>query len=257
MVICEMLGVPVRDQERFRGWSVDITRGLDAVMMPHGAALAARARMARRDLAAYFRELVSERLASPGADILSALIAAEEAGDKLTEHELIGNLVLLLVAGHETTVNLLGNGILALLKHPHQLALLRSRPELIETAVEELLRYDTPLQRTARIATTDVAIDGQTIRAGDMVMQFFGAANRDPLQFQDPDRLDVTRGDNRHIAFGWGIHFCLGAMLARAEAQIAIGTLLRRLPNLALATMRPEYRDSLTFRGLKALLVTF
>jgi cytochrome P450 len=212
---------------------------------------------ARQGLSDYFRGLIATRRASPRADLLSSLIAAEEAGDKLNETELLATCILLLVAGHETTVNLLGNGTLALLRHPDQLRLLREQPGLIVSAVEELLRYDGPVQRTARIPDVDVTIDGHTIAAGDMVMPFIGAADRDPAQFPDPDRLDLQRADNRHIAFGWGIHFCLGAPLARLEGQIAINTLVQRFPKLALATDRPRYRQSLTLRGLEALPVAF
>ena len=171
--------------------------------------------------------------------------------------ELLATCILLLVAGHETTVNLLGNGTLALLRHPEQLRRLREHPGLIGGAVEELLRYDGPVQRTARIPSATVTIGGRVIEAGEMVMPFIAAADRDPAQFPDPDRLDLTRADNRHIAFGWGIHFCLGAPLARLEGQIAINTLVQRLPKLALATDRPEYRTSLTLRGRNSLPVTF
>jgi cytochrome P450 len=211
----------------------------------------------RSALADYFRELIARRRAAPRGDMLSDLIAAEEAGDKLSEHELLATCILLLIAGHETTVNLIGNGTLALLRHPDQLRRLREDPALIGGAIEELLRFDGPVQRTARIPSEDVTIAGHKIAAGEMVMPFIGAADRDPAQFRDPDRLDITRADNRHIAFGWGIHFCLGAPLARVEGQIAIGTLLRRLPHLALATEAPEFRESLTLRGLKSLPVTF
>jgi len=154
-------------------------------------------------------------------------------------------------------VNLIGNGVLALLRHPDELHRLRQTPALIASAVEELLRYDGPVQRTARVAGDDVTIGGRTIRRGDMVMPFIGAADRDPAQFADPDRLDLGRADNRHIAFGWGIHFCLGAPLARVEGQIAIDTLVRRLPRLALVAEHAEYRQSLTLRGLKTLPVKF
>jgi cytochrome P450 len=257
IVICEMLGVPVEDHERFRGWSLDLARGLDATLLGAGSDVAQRASASRRALSNYFRELIAERRDSPRGDLLSALIAAEEAGDKLSENELLATCILILVAGHETTVNLLGNGTLALLRHPDQLRLLRENPGLIGSAVEELLRYDGPVQRTARIPSAAATIDGRTIEAGEMVMPFIGAADRDPAQFTDPDRLDITRADNRHIAFGWGIHFCLGAPLARLEGQIAINTLVRRFPKLALATDRPQYRQSLTLRGLQSLPVAF
>src|SRR4029453_571360 len=190
-------------------------------------------------------------------DLLSALIAAEECGDKRNEEELLASCILLLVAGHETTVNLIGNGTLALLRHPGELRCLRENPGLIVSAGEELLRRDGPVQRAARIPSEDVTIGGRPIGKGEMVMPFIGAADRDPSQFPEPDRLDLGRTDNRHIAFGWGIHFCLGAPLARVEGQIAINPLVQRLPKLALATDRPEHRESLTLRGLKALPVSF
>jgi cytochrome P450 len=257
VVICEMLGVPVADRERFRTWGLDIARGLDAILLPLDSDVVIKSRAARTALGEYFRELIADRRASPRADLLSDLIAAEEAGDKLNEEELLATCILLLVAGHETTVNLIGNGTLALLRHPAELKRLRENPRLITTAVEELLRFDGPVQRTARMPSEDVTVGGRTIAKNDLVMPFIGAADRDPAQFPDPDRLDITRTDNRHIAFGWGIHFCLGAPLARVEGQIAINSLLRRLPKLALATDRPEYRQSLTLRGLSTLPVAF
>jgi cytochrome P450 len=256
-VICEMLGVPVKDHERFKAWGLDIARGLDAIMLPPDSEVGQRSVSGRRALADYFRGLIAERRAAPRDDMLSALIAAEEAGDKLNEEELLATCILLLVAGHETTVNLIGNGTLALLRDPDQLRTLRENPGLIGTAVEELLRFDGPVQRTARIPSEDITIGSQTIAKGEMVMPFLGAADRDPTQFPDPDRLDITRADNRHIAFGMGIHFCLGAPLARMEGQIAINTLLARLPKLALATDRPQFRQSLTLRGLQALPLSF
>jgi cytochrome P450 len=257
IVICQMLGVPVEDRERFKEWGLDIARGLDAVLLPPDSDVVRRSETARHALADYFRRLIAERRTSPRSDLLSALIAAEEAGDKLSENELLSTCILLLIAGHETTVNLIGNGTLALLRHPDQLRRLRENPGLIGSAVEELLRYDGPVQRTARIPSADITIAGRTIGKGEMVMPFIGAADRDPAQFPAPDRLDITRADNRHVAFGWGIHFCLGAPLARVEGQIAINTLVQRLPKLSLATDRPEYRQSLTLRGLSSLPVRF
>jgi cytochrome P450 len=256
-VICEMMGVPVKDHERFKGWSLDIARGLDSIWLPPDSEIPRRSAAARHAIGDYFRELIAERRASPRGDLLSALIAAEEAGDKLNEEELLATCILILIAGHETTVNLIGNGVLALLRNPEALRRLRATPGLITTAVEELLRYDGPVQRTARVASDDATIGGHTIHKGEMVMPFIGAADRDPAQFPEPDRLDLARADNRHIAFGWGIHFCLGAPLARVEGQIAIDTLVRRLPRLALVTDTVEYRQSLTLRGLKELPVKF
>jgi pimeloyl-[acyl-carrier protein] synthase len=257
IVICEMLGVPVEDHERFRGWSLDLARGLDATLLGAGSEVAHRAHASRQSLSQYFRELIAERRDTPRADLLSALIAAEEAGDKLSEHELLATCILILVAGHETTVNLLGNGTLALLRHPGELRRLRENPGMIGGAVEELLRYDGPVQRTARVPSTDAVIAGHKIEAGEMVMPFIGAADRDPAHFSDPDRLDLGRADNRHVAFGLGIHFCLGAPLARLEGQIAINAMVQRFPKLALATDRVEYRQSLTLRGLTSLPVAF
>ena len=256
-VICEMLGVPVADHERFRGWSLDIARGLDSIWLPPDSEIPRRSAASRHAISDYFRGLIVQRRASPRNDLLSALIAAEAAGDKLSEEELVATCILLLIAGHETTVNLIGNGMLALLRHPAELRRLRESPGLITSAVEELLRYDGPVQRTARVASADATIGGRTIAKGDMVMPFIAAADRDPAQFPEPDRLDLSRSDNRHIAFGWGIHFCLGAPLARIEGQIAIDALVRRLPGLELATHEPEYRQSLTLRGLKTLPVKF
>jgi pimeloyl-[acyl-carrier protein] synthase len=256
-VICEMLGVPVADHASIRGWSSDIARSLDAIGLPSDQEIVDRGRVARRALADYFRALVPERRARPQADLLSGLLAAEEQGDKLSEPEVIAMCLLLFIAGHETTVNLIGNGLLALLRHPDQLAMVQADPGLVPNAIEELLRYDSPVQRTARMPTTSVEIAGHRIDKGTMVVTALGAANRDPAQFADPDRLDVTRRDVRHISFGFGIHFCLGAPLARVEGQIALGTLLRRVPRLALAETTPEWRESSVLRGLKRLRVSF
>jgi cytochrome P450 len=256
-VICEMLGVPLADHESIRGWSADIARSLDAIGLPSDAGIVERGRVARHALGDYFRRLVPRRRADPRNDLLTGLIAAEEQGDRLSEGEVIAMCVLLFIAGHETTVNLIGNGLLALLRHPEQLATVRRDPALVPAAVEELLRYDSPVQRTARITNAEVELGGHALPAGAMVVAAIGAANRDPAHFVDPDRLDVTRRDIRHIAFGYGIHFCLGAPLARVEGQIALGTLLRRAPRLALAEPTPEWRESSVLRGLRALRVTF
>src|SRR5216684_2680248 len=232
-VICEMLGVPTGDHHAIRGWSSDIARSLDAIGLVSDREIVERGGAARRALGDYFRALVRERRQRPQEDLLSLLIAA-----------------------HETTVNLIGNGLLALLRHPDELEKLKRDPGLVPSAIEELLRYDSPVQRTGRFTTTDVEIQGRKIPSGSLVVAAIGAANRDPGQFPDPDRLDVARADNRHVAFGFGIHFCLGAPLARVEGQIALGTLLRRMPGLTLQTPEPEWRESSTLRGLKALPVT-
>jgi cytochrome P450 len=255
-VICEMLGVPPEDQGSIRQWSSDVARSLDAIGIPADEEIVVRGREARQALGAYFRRLLPERRRQPQDDLLSMLIAAEEAGDKLSEGELLATCVLLFIAGHETTVNLIGNGLLALLRHPDQLARLAAEPALIQSAVEELLRFDSPVQRTARITNADAEIDGHAIAKGSLVVTAIGAANRDPAQFPDPDRLDIGRRDNRHVAFGFGIHFCLGAPLARVEGQIALGTIILRMPRLASAGT-PTWRESSTLRGLKTFPVAF
>jgi cytochrome P450 len=256
-VICEMLGVPAGDRDVMRRWSADITKSLDALGLPSDREIVRRGRAARHALGEYFRALLPERRRQPRADLLSLLIAAEEQGDKLTEDELLATCVLIFVAGHETTVNLIGNGLLALLQNPDELDKLRQNHALLPAAVEELLRYDSPVQRTARVTTSEVKIGDQTIPRHALVVAAIGAANRDPARFSDPDRLDITRRDKDHIAFGFGIHFCLGAPLARIEAQIALGTLLERMPRLQLATQAPQWRESSTLRGLNQLPVTF
>ena len=256
-VISEMLGVPEEDRERIKQWSADIARSLDAIGLPTDPEIVDRGRTGRRAIGDHFRSLIPDRKKRPRGDLLSLLIEAEEQGDKLSEGELLATCVLLYIAGHETTVNLIGNGLLALLRHPKELERLRDEPALIQSAVEELLRYDGPVQRTARITNADVELGDHKIPKGSMVAPVIGAANRDPAHFPDPDRLDVSCPDNRHIAFGFGIHFCLGAPLARLEGQITLGTLLHRMPQLALSTERPEWRESQVLRGLKALPVSF
>ena len=254
IVICEMLGVPAADGERFQGWARDLARSLDPILTPEIIAAADQATVAFLD---YFRLLVAKRRQDPQNDLLSGLIAAEEQGDHLSEDELLATAILLLGAGHETTMNLIGNGTLALLRNPDQLAKLKSDPTLIQNTVEELRRYDGSVQMTARTALVDVELGGKVIQKGVQAITVLGAANRDPEQFPDPDRLDITRQDNRHIVFGYGIHHCLGAPLARVEGQVAITTLLRRMPNLRLTGEPLEWRETVTLRGLKALPVAF
>ncbi len=246
-VIAEMLGVPAEDWPRFREWSRVLAASLDPLMGRQDAAIDDYV-AARNALASYLSEVVAERRLEPRDDLISDLLAVGE----LDSRELIVMLNLLLVAGHETTVNLIGNGTLALLRHPEQMARLRDQPDLLEPAVEELLRWDSPVQLTARIATADFELGGKPICKGELLMTLLGAANRDPGQFPDPDRLDIGRSPNHHLAFGRGIHFCLGAPLARLEAQIAIGSLVRRFPALRLAG-DPELSPTVTLRGLRAL----
>jgi len=252
-VIAEMLGVPAEDRDSFKEWSRGVAPILDPDLGEEAFMKVAEAGLA---LAAYFDELVTERRANPQADLVSELIAAEDQGEKLTEEELRATLVLLLVAGHETTMNLIGNGLYALLRHPDEMQRLVTHPQLSKTAVEELLRFDGPVHLTARTAITDAEIAGTDIEAGDMCVVVLGAANRDPVQFPEPDRLDIAREPNRHIAFSAGGHFCVGATLARVEGQIAFETLLQRFPDVALASDDVRYRATVTLRGLEALQVT-
>ncbi len=254
IVIAELIGVPTEDREYFKDWTAALARSLDPVITPE---IAQAADKATEDLIAYFTTLVAERRSNPQDDLLSGLIAAEEEGDKLDEDELLATAILLFAAGHETTMNLIGNGMLALFRNPDQMAKLQAEPVLITTAVEEFLRYEGSVQITARVALEDIEIGGRTIRKNQQALLLLGAANHDPAHFSDPDRLDITRQENPHLTFGHGIHHCLGAPLARVEAQIAINSMLRRMPDIQLATDELEWRDMLTLRGLKALPVTF
>ena len=208
----------------------------------------------------YLTELFAARRADPQDDLVSALLAARDEEDALSEEEVFGTVVLLMVAGHETTVGLIGNAVVNLLAHPDQLELVRADASLIPAAVEELLRYEGPVERTLnRWAATDVELGGQTIRRGELVIAIVGAADRDPERFPEPERLDVAREDKRHLAFGRGSHFCLGAPLARLEAEIALETLFRRLPGLRLAVAPDEleWRPTPGFRRLEALPVAW
>jgi cytochrome P450 PksS len=253
-VIAELLGIPLEDRDRFRRWSQTIVLGglkgedLDAVGT---AAL---------EFIMYFHEMFDRRRAEPQDDLLTGLVMAEEEGDKLDSQELLSMVFLLLVAGHETTVNLIGNGTLALLEHPDQMAKLKAEPSLIKTAIEEMLRYNGPVgSSTHRWAMEDLTLRGQKIGKGEQVAAVLLAANRDPDMFVNPDTFDITRTPNPHLAFGHGIHYCLGAPLARLEGSIAINTLLRRLPDLKLATSveQIEWTESLLLHGMKSLPVNF
>jgi cytochrome P450 len=254
LVICELLGVPPADRGRFGAWSAALARSLD-IGSPTGAEDARNGDVAVAGITNYFRGLIAERRAVPADDLLSGLAAVEEHGDQLTDDELLANCVLLFFAGHETTVNLIGNGVLALLRHPDQLELLRSQPSLAAPAMEELLRFDGPVQRTGRVAQADIELaDGQLIRDATPVSLLIGAANRDPLVFEEPDRVRLTRpSPQRHLAFAAGIHYCVGAPLARLEAQIAIPRLLQLLPDLRLVDHSPAWRSTFALRGLDTL----
>ncbi|MGH3922706.1 MAG: cytochrome P450 [Egibacteraceae bacterium] len=255
-VICELLGVPVAERDRIRqGTQVPFAQPGQQRSQPTAADLE-RMEQATGELMGYLRDLIRRRRAEPGDDLLSGLVAAKEGGDQLTEDELLRTCFLLLVAGHETTTNLIGNGTLALLRHPAQWRRLQEHPTLIRSAVEELLRYDSPVQRTSvRIAAEAVELGGVTLDEGDAVFPVIGAANRDPERFVAPDRLDVSRPDPRHLSLGAGPHFCLGAPLARLEGQVAIGALVQRLPTLRLDTDTVQWRPNPVLRGLESLPV--
>ncbi len=252
LVICELMGVPVEDRDKFKGWSGDIAPILDPITPPStmNVALATLGQFA-----VYFSQLIEERRERPTDDLLSRLIAAEQAGERLAFDELLGLCVLIFIAGHETTQNLIGNGLLALLRHPDQKELLASDTSLVRNAIEELLRYDSPVQLTARNALADIDLAGNIVKKGEQLILLLGAGNRDPEIFPDPDRLDVRREDVQVVSFGAGMHFCLGAALARVEGQVAFTELLTRFPNMELNCDEPEWRSTLTLRGLKSLPV--
>ncbi len=250
IVIAELLGVPAEDRDLFKGWSEDI-KGL--VFGSPGPARLARARSGFESLADYFARLLERARRTPGDDLLSALAAAEEQGDLLSADELVGSCVLLLFGGHETTTNLLSTGVWALDRHPEQRARLTADPALDRSAVEELLRWDGPLKLMVRWAREPRSLRGREIRAGDRVFLVQSAANRDPAAFRDPDALDLARDPNPHVAFGHGIHFCLGAPLARLEAQIAFRTLLTRFPGFRVEPGARDWQPSVLGRSLLAL----
>jgi cytochrome P450 len=254
IVIAEMLGVSPGDRALLKQWSDALASLLDPLQAEGGMQPAEHAFAA---FAAYFRRVFAERRSQPRDDLITALVAAEEQGDRLDETELLSLCMLLLAAGNETTTNLIGNGLLALLRHPGEMQRLRERPDLARSGVEELLRYDSPVQTTDRVATVDCEIGGRAIRRGQLVGLLLGAANRDPARFPDPDRLDLGREDSAHLAFGHGIHFCLGAQLARVEAQEAIPALLRRFPKLAGDRAPTRWKRSIVLRGLTALRLTW
>jgi cytochrome P450 len=255
LVICELLGIPPEDRDRFGAWSAAVGQNFDNLGIADED-LKRRGNEAAAGLTEYFRELVKTRRDRPADDILQGLISAEEQGQRLTEDELLATCVLIFFAGHETTVNLIGNGTLALLRNPAEADRLRQNPSLMPGAVEELLRYDSPVQRTGRTVLQELEIGGLHLPEGWRINVLMGAANRDPAQFPDPDRLDVTRANAaQHLSFASGIHYCVGAPLARLEAQTAIGALLRSAPNLRLAADRPTWRKTFVLRGLASLPV--
>ena len=252
IVTAEMLGVPTADHQLLKSWSQDFAEMLGNFQ--HNPGRVRRTIQSVEEMVRYFGAAVIREAAEPTEGLINALVTAEVDGDRLTEEEIVANVIVTMVGGQETTTNLIGNGLLTLMRHPDQLARLRSDLGLLPAAVEELLRYESPSQHTARLAPAGAVLAGTEIPEGDAVIAVMGAANRDPDRFTDPDRLDLNRADNRHLAFGWAAHFCFGAPLARIEAQIAFETLLSRFPRL---TPEPghdvRWRPNLGLRGLTEL----
>jgi pimeloyl-[acyl-carrier protein] synthase len=255
-VISEMLGVPIESREEMRAWAGVLVQAIDC---KRDTAIYGPATEVAMRLVALFGGVLEERRASPRADLISELLQAHEQGDRLSEQELIVTATTLLLAGHETTVNLIGNGMLALLRHPDQFALLRAQPDLVPSAIEEFLRFEAPSQMASRVAPEEMELGGQIIGRGEILNLLLGSGNHDPDAFNDPDGLDIARASNRHLAFGTGMHYCLGAPLARLEGQVAIETLPRRFPHARLSadpTLAPEWRETISFRGLRSLWLT-
>ena len=255
IVTAEMLGVPTSDCDRLKAWSADFAEVLGNFQ--HNPDRASRTLKCVEEMTVYFREAIRRLKAEPRAGLINSFMTAELDGDRLTEDEIIANCIVTMVGGQETTTNLIDNGVLSLLRHPHQLQRLRKDLSLIPSAVEELLRYESPSQHTARICPEDTELGGKIIRKGQAVIAVMGAGNRDPERFPDPDRLDLGRTDNRHLAFGWASHFCFGAALARIEGQLVFEALASRTANLVLEPRPIVWRENLGLRGLTALPVTF
>ena len=256
IITAELLGVPVEDHAQLKDWSQDFAEMLGNFQ--HNPDRFQRVLRSVDHLCSYFRAALQEQRLRPRGGLIEAMMNAEVDGARLTEDEIIANLIVTMVGGQETTTNLIGNGVLTLLRHPADLERLRADRSLIPSAVEELLRYESPSQHTARLAPADVDLGGKHIRERTAVIAVMGAGNRDPARFPDPDRLDILRTENRHLAFGWAAHFCFGAALARLEGQTAFERILLRLPELALDTRVPlQWRQNLGLRGLVALPVTF
>ncbi len=253
MVVGAMLGVPEGDLDRFKSWALDIVFLVGSGSPTERLADAADAHFA--EMREYLRALVAVRRADPGDDLLSAMIAAADEAGRLSEDEIFSNATFLMTAGHETATNMLSNGVLTLIRHPDQFARLRRDRALIPSAAEEILRFESPVQMTPRHAVADGELAGRKVKAGDALLLFLGAANRDPARFPDPDRFDIARSDNRHLAFGYGAHYCLGAALAREELRIALTHLLERLPGLELAHDDIAWQPTIDFRGPLSLPV--
>jgi len=255
IVTAHLLGMPPEDHLQLKAWSADFAEMLGNFQHNPGGVV--RVLKSLDEMTRYFRSAIREERRTLRGGLVKSLVEAEVEGARLTEEEVIANVIVTMVGGQETTTNLIGNGMLTLLRHPDKLAQLRDRPALAETAIEELLRFESPSQHTGRIARSEVVLGGQTIAKGAPVLAVMAAANRDPTRFADPDTLDLARADNRHLAFGWAAHFCFGAPLARMEARIAFATLLQRLPGLALGSDPTVWRQNLGLRGLTALPLTF
>jgi len=255
IVTAEMLGVPTSDHIQLKDWSADFAEMLGNFQ--HNPDRVPRVLRSLEDMLEYFRATVRDLRVRPREGLVNWLLTAEINGDRLTEEEVIANVIVTMVGGQETTTNLIGNGLLTLLRNPDKMQWLRNNPSLMQGAVEELLRYESPSQHTARMAPYDLELGNRKIRKRQAVIAVMGAANRDPERFPDPDRLDLTRSDNRHVAFGWAAHFCFGAALARIEGQISFATILRRLHKLTLKPGALSWRPNLGLRGLIALPVTF
>jgi hypothetical protein len=253
IVTASLLGVPEKDWRQLKTWSASFAEMLGNFQ--HNPERAPHMLQTVEKLVAYFRDAIRDQAIHPREGLIRDLLMAEVAGDKLSEEEVIANTIVTMVGGQETTTNLIGNGLLALLRNPEQLSLLRSDPSLVTSAVEELLRFESPSQHTARLAPEDTELGGHKIAKRQAVVAVMAAANRDPRRFTDPDRLDITRQDNRHLAFGWAAHFCFGAPLARLEGQIAFVSLLRNFPHISLTPEPLRWRNNLGLRGLVALPV--
>jgi cytochrome P450 len=256
IITAELFGVPVEDHAQLKEWSQDFAEMLGNFQ--HNPDRFQRILSSVENLCSYFRAAMKEQRLRPRGGLVEAMMNAEIDGARLTEDEIVANLIVTMVGGQETTTNLIGNGVLTLLRHPAELDRLRTDPSVVPSAVEELLRYESPSQHTARLAPDDVELGGKKIRKRAAVIAVMGAANRDPGRFADPDHLDILRKDNRHLAFGWAAHFCFGAALARLEGQIAFERILGRLHDLQLDTRVPlKWRQNLGLRGLTALPVMF
>ena len=254
-VTAELMGVPLADRDQLKVWSKDFSEMLGNFQ--HNPGRGALMLKTIEEMTAYFRVRLREQERQPREGVIQALMSAEIDGDRLSEEEVIANSIITMTGGQETTTNLIGNGLLSLLRNPEELELLRADSAMLPSAIEELLRFESPIQYTTRLAPGDVELGGKPVRKRQAVVALMGAANRDPEHFPDPDRLDIRRRDNRHVAFGWAAHYCFGAPLARIEGQIAFSTVLSRVPDLALEPGPLVWRRNMAFRGLEALPVAW